>query len=70
MFVDDATSHDIELTREFIIEEMGDMLILLTQFIAKYHIGKEELDAAMDFKLDRTVNRINSGYYEKNIDNE
>ena len=70
MFVDDATPHDIELTREFIIEEMGDMLILLTQFIAKYHISKEELDATMDFKLDRTVNRINSGYYEKNIDNE
>lgn len=70
MFVDDATPHDLALTREFIIEEMGDMLILLTQFIAKYHIDKEELDISMDSKLDRTLDRIKTGYYEKHIDNE
>lgn len=69
-FVKNATPQDIETTRSFIIEEMGDILLLLTQFIAKYHIKQYELDAAMDYKLDRTHERIKSGFYEKNIDNE
>ena len=68
--VSDGTPHDRELMREFIIEEMGDMLLILTQFIAKYHIEKHELDVTMDYKLDRTQERIKTGYYEKNIDNE
>lgn len=54
------------LLRDHVVEEMGDMLILLTEFIAKYKISKEELDEVMDYKLDRTVKRINSGYYDKN----
>lgn len=53
------------LLRESVVEEMGDVLILLTEFIAKYEIGKEELDEVMDYKLDRTINRINSGYYDR-----
>ena len=60
--------HDIEdkdVFRNHVVEEMGDVLILLTQFIAKYNIEKYELDAVMDYKLDRTDERIASGYYEK-----
>ena len=68
--VNNPTPHDISLAREFVIEEMGDMLILLTQFIARYHIKKEELDAVMDFKMDRTHDRIKTGFYEKDVDNE
>jgi hypothetical protein len=67
-FVKEPTSHDIDLMRDFIIEEMSDMLILLTQFIARYHIKKSELDVIMDYKIHRTQERIKSGYYEKNID--
>ena len=66
-FVKDATPHDIDLMRDFVIEEMGDVLIVLTQFIAKYHIKKYELDAVMDCKMDRTQERVKSGYYKKNI---
>lgn len=69
-FVKDPTPHDIDLMRDFVIEEMGDMLILLTQFIARYHIKKEELDAVMDYKMDRTAKRIKTGFYEKDIDNK
>ena len=69
-FINNATPHDIDLAREFVIEEMGDMLILLTQFIVRYHIKKEELDAVMDFKMDRTRDRIKTGYYEKDVDNK
>lgn len=53
------------LLRDAMVEEVGDVLVLLTQFIAKYKIEKEELDVYMDYKLDRTLNRIKSGYYDK-----
>lgn len=69
-FVKDATPQDIEMARSFIVEEMGDILILLTQFIAKYNIEKRELDTTMDYKMDRTQKRIKTGFYEKSVDNE
>lgn len=53
-------------TRDHIVEEMGDMLILLTEFIAYYKIDKSELDKVMDAKLKRTIKRIASDYYVKN----
>lgn len=69
-FVKEPTPHDIDMLREFVIEEMGDMLILLTQFIARYHINQKEIDKSMDFKLGRTLARIEAKYYEKHIDKE
>ena len=59
------TVGEMAIFRDHIVEEMGDILILLTQFIAKYGIEKRELDAAMDFKLNRTEERIVTKYYEK-----
>lgn len=53
------------MLRDHVIEEMGDILTILTQFIEKYGILQEELDPYMDFKLQRTLDRINSKYYEK-----
>ena len=53
------------MLRDHVIEEMGDILTILTQFIEKYEILQEELDHYMDFKLQRTLDRINSKYYEK-----
>lgn len=58
------TKSELEVFRNHIIEEMGDVLILLTQFIGKYEIAKEELDVIMDYKLERTLNRIESNYYK------
>ena len=53
------------MLRDHVIEEMGDILTILTQFIEKYEISQEELDPYMDFKLQRTLDRINSKYYGK-----
>lgn len=64
-FINNANEHDKELAREFVIEEMSDMLILLTQFLAKYDIKKSELDYTIDVKLQRTKERIKTGYYDK-----
>lgn len=59
------TAQEMAFFREHIVEEMGDVLILLTQFIARYNIEKTELDVWMDAKLDRTKERIKTGYYSK-----
>lgn len=70
-FNPELSEHDMALCRDFVIEEMGDILILLTEFIAKYDIRKEELDDWMDKKLDRTLERIKTGFYKKkSVDNE
>ena len=57
--------HEEELARDFVVEEMGDVLILLTEFIAKYKISQNELNKVMDEKLARTLMRIEEGYYEE-----
>lgn len=54
-----------QLARDFVVEELGDMLILLTQFIAKYEIGQDELNKHMDYKMARTLRRMDEGYYDK-----
>lgn len=59
------TTEEMNIFRDHVVEELGDVLILLTQFIARYKIEKEELDVWMDSKLERTRERIKTGYYEK-----
>lgn len=63
-------NHDVEngdtiLSRTFVMEEMADMLVLLTQFAAKYDIKQDELDVFIKYKLERTCERIKNGYYDK-----
>ena len=65
LVIKDMPEKDRFAAREFVVEEMADMLILLTQFIAKYDIKKGELDRYMDYKIDRTLRRIDEKYYDK-----
>lgn len=62
------TVEEVKIFRNHMVEEMGDVLLLLTQFIARYGIGKDELDIWMDYKLERTKQRISTDYYEKGED--
>jgi len=64
----DFNDGDLKLAREFVVEEMGDMLILLTQFLVAYDIKQEELDTIMDNKIERTLERIHEGYYDDEED--
>ena len=59
------TAAELAIFRNHLIEEMGDVLILLTQFIGRYDIEKKELDYVMDYKLERTLERIDTGYYDR-----
>lgn len=54
-----------KIFRDHIVEEMSDLLLLCTQFIDKYDITKDEIDAWTDFKLDRTQQNILNGHYDK-----
>lgn len=48
-----------------IIEELGDLFNVLNGFIIDYEIENDELKRVMDKKLNRTIKRIDSGYYKK-----
>ena len=63
------TAAELAIFRNHLIEEMGDVLILLTQFIGRYDIEKKELDYVMDYKLERTLERIDTGYYDRKTGN-
>lgn len=48
-----------------VTEEMADVLLLLTEFIAAHDIKKEDVENFIDAKLTRTEKRIEDGYYDK-----
>lgn len=44
--------------RKNILEEMADVCVMLEQLMYFYDIGKAELEAVMDIKMDRQLHRI------------
>ena len=61
---------ELNIYRDCLVDELSDVLLLLTQVVAKYTISKYEVDEHMDIKLERTEKRIKNGYYEKDDNNE
>ena len=51
------TIAEMDIFREHVVEEVGDVLLLITQFLARYEISKPEIDKWMDTKLERTIER-------------
>lgn len=45
------------------ISEMADVHILIAQLLLKYD-KQEEYNAAVEYKLERTIKRIKEGYYK------
>ena len=50
--------------REHIIEEIADVLFLINQFKALYEITDDDLVPVMEFKRNRTLERIETKYYK------
>ena len=50
--------------KEHIIEEIADVQVLLNQFKELYKIYDDEIVEIMEHKIDRTLDRIEEGYYE------
>lgn len=44
--------------RKAILEEMADVCVMLEQLMYFYDIGKAELEAVMDIKMDRQLHRM------------
>ena len=53
---------EIEVKRQHMIEEMADAWIVMQQNIY-FHSSKEEFDDFVNAKVERTLNRIEDGYY-------
>lgn len=47
-----------------IAEELVDVIVLLKQFICHYNLNKHHLNKIEIHKIKRTLQRIESGYYE------
>ena len=55
--------------REHIAEEIADVTIMLLQFKEYYHIDGNDISKIINEKIDRTIDRIEEGYYENERDN-
>ena len=53
-----------ECLKKHILEEMADVFILLGQFKSFFDVSDEELEKTILKKINRTLDRIGSGYYE------
>lgn len=62
---DEISASTETIFRDAIVEEMGDLLNVCTQFILRYGITQDELDLVMNFKLERTEDLIEEGYFEE-----
>lgn len=51
--------------KNHVIEEIADCLVLINQFIEYYKIDNNDVAKIMQEKINRTLDRIESGYYEK-----
>ena len=48
-----------------ILTEVADVFVLCLQFLYKYGYDEEDLIKEMNFKIDRTIKRMEEGFYEK-----
>ena len=54
----DVKDRDVEESKEHIVEELSDVLVLLTQFREYYNIDDDEIRDTMSFKINRQIKRI------------
>lgn len=54
---------------EDIEEEMVDVIILLKQIFNYYNLSEGTMNLLQENKINRTLERIESGYYDKQSDN-
>ena len=55
----------IDKCKEHIAEEIADVLNMVEQFKEYYHIDGNDILRIMNEKIDRTISRIEEGYYDK-----
>lgn len=53
------------IKKSAIMYELADIMVLLKQFMNNYKISEKELNKVIDYKYNRTINRIETNYYDK-----
>ena len=53
-------------TEKEIFEEAVDVLIMIKQIFLIFGKSKKDVQNQIDYKINRTLKRIKTGYYEKN----
>ena len=48
-----------------VINEMGDVCNIIREFMFAYDISEEEITSSMNYKINRTIERINNNYYKR-----
>lgn len=61
----ELTEAMLDNEREHIKEEIADVQVLLNQFKELYKIHDDEIVEIMEQKIERTLERIKVGYYDK-----
>ena len=54
----------IDIFKEHIVEEIADLMVILEQFKWHYDLTNEEITKIFWNKVNRTLERIESGYYD------
>lgn len=60
----DCDSQYLKYEKEHIEEELADVKVLLEQIKEYYQLDTDRVKNAMECKIDRTLERIASGYYK------
>lgn len=51
-----------EQNKQHVAEEIADVIVVIKQFKQHFKISDKKLKELVDYKIQRTVDRINSGY--------
>ena len=62
--LDSEYCKDFNKLKKHIVEEIADVQVLLNQFKTLWGIYDDEIVDVMEYKINRTLERIESGYYE------
>lgn len=60
--------YDFGSDRDNLLSEVADVIILVLQFAFEYGYSKEDIEKMIKHKIDRTIDRIEEGYYENERD--
>lgn len=63
---EDYDARSVSCDKAAITEELADCIVLLRQFIAFFKIPEEEIEKWVDFKINRTLERMNDGKEKDN----
>ena len=58
-------SYDKRVNRKHVIEEMADCVVMFLQLAMILDFDVRDVKKIMDSKIERTIKRIESGYYAK-----